>query len=239
MLVREGGHEIVAVVIVGLHAQVDALVVARLLGRSDEVLWQQLLLLVEVVAGTLDRRWLDKLQYSGTKGAGSTHHINQQLQRALPLLHQLGGIVLPPLGLVLLTEVALEGLLPPGAVDGVGNGREGGSRLVLARVLQELQAPVLVNQLSDCVLSGSTYQRQGAVAAHAVAGDADPAAVQNLKVREQRLGQLLRDVGVHVVALVIGRVCRVDVEPGATTKIVSIVFALDAQATCRGRGGTG
>lgn len=56
VLVREGGHEVVAVVVVGLHAQVDALVVACLLGRGNEVLRKQLLLLVEVVAGTLDRR---------------------------------------------------------------------------------------------------------------------------------------------------------------------------------------
>lgn len=38
VLIREGGHEVVAVVVVGLQTQVDALVVACLLSRSDEVL---------------------------------------------------------------------------------------------------------------------------------------------------------------------------------------------------------
>jgi hypothetical protein len=41
------------VVVVGLHAELDALVVAGLLGCVDEVLWEQLLLLVEVVASAL------------------------------------------------------------------------------------------------------------------------------------------------------------------------------------------
>ena len=53
MLVCEARHEVVAVVVVGLQPEVDALVVARLLGRLDEVLRKQLLLLVEVVASAL------------------------------------------------------------------------------------------------------------------------------------------------------------------------------------------
>ena len=53
VVICKRGHEVVAVVVVGLQAKLDALVVARLLSCLDEVLWQQLLLLVEVVASTL------------------------------------------------------------------------------------------------------------------------------------------------------------------------------------------
>ena len=53
VVIGKGGHEVVAVVVVGLHSQVDTLVVARLLGGLGQVLGQKLALLVEVVAGTL------------------------------------------------------------------------------------------------------------------------------------------------------------------------------------------
>jgi hypothetical protein len=53
MLIGKRSHKVIAVVIVGLHAEVDALVVTGLLGCLDEVLWQQLTLLIEIVAGTL------------------------------------------------------------------------------------------------------------------------------------------------------------------------------------------
>lgn len=52
VVVREGGHGVVAVVVVGLVADLDALD-AGLLGRLFEVLGQELALLVEVVAGAL------------------------------------------------------------------------------------------------------------------------------------------------------------------------------------------
>lgn len=53
VVIGKGGHEVVAVVIVGLHSQVDSLVVARLFSGLGQVLGQELALLVEVVAGTL------------------------------------------------------------------------------------------------------------------------------------------------------------------------------------------
>jgi hypothetical protein len=43
------------VVVVGLHPQIDALVVARHFCRLDEVLRQELLLLVEIVSGALSK----------------------------------------------------------------------------------------------------------------------------------------------------------------------------------------
>jgi hypothetical protein len=53
MLVRERSHEVVAVVVVGLHAQVDAFVIAGFLRCLHEVFGQELVLLVEVVASAL------------------------------------------------------------------------------------------------------------------------------------------------------------------------------------------
>jgi len=53
VVVGKRSHEVVAVVVVGLHAKVDALVVAGFLCRLHEVLWQKLLLLVEVVSSAL------------------------------------------------------------------------------------------------------------------------------------------------------------------------------------------
>lgn len=73
------------------------------------------------------------------KDGSFTYHIDQQIQRALPPLHQLRRVVLLPPLRVPLAEIASEGFLAPGAVDGVGDGREGGHGLVFARVFEELQ----------------------------------------------------------------------------------------------------
>ena len=55
MVIGKGGHEVVAVVILWLHPKLDAslLVYPGLLCSGDEILWQELLLLVEVVSGAL------------------------------------------------------------------------------------------------------------------------------------------------------------------------------------------
>lgn len=53
--------------------------------------------------------------------------------------------MLCPFLLLVLAKVAREGLLAPVAVAGVGDGCEGGHGLVLARVLEELCAFVLVS----------------------------------------------------------------------------------------------
>lgn len=70
------------------------------------------------------------------------------------------------------------------------------------------------------------------MAAHAVASDADPTAVQDLEVCEQCLGKLLSDVSVHVVALVVRGPGCINVETGTAAEIVGIVFALDTEPTC-------
>jgi hypothetical protein len=69
------------------------------------------------------------------------HHINQHVQRTLPLLQQLRRIMLFPLLLLILSKVALEGLLTPGAIDGVGDGRKCRDGLILSWISQKLFSP--------------------------------------------------------------------------------------------------
>ena len=133
MLISEGSHEVVTVVVVGLHAEIDTAVVTRFLGGCDEVLRKKLTLLVEVVSSTL--KWSAR---SIELFVRQTHDINQKIQRTFPLLDQLRSIVGFPLLLLILSEVSRECFLAPLAVDGVGNRGEGGARLILAGVLEEL-----------------------------------------------------------------------------------------------------
>lgn len=67
-----------------------------------------------------------------------TYDINQCIQRTRPFLNKLSGIVLLPLGLLVVAEVPVERLLAPGAVNRVRNGRERGDGFVFAGVAQKL-----------------------------------------------------------------------------------------------------
>lgn len=53
MVISKSGHEVVAMVIVGLHAELNALVVTSFLGCLYKVLGEKLALLVKVVSGAL------------------------------------------------------------------------------------------------------------------------------------------------------------------------------------------
>jgi hypothetical protein len=53
MVIGERRHEIIAVVVVVLESKLHAVLMTRCLGRLYEVLWKQLLLIVEVVTGSL------------------------------------------------------------------------------------------------------------------------------------------------------------------------------------------
>jgi hypothetical protein len=68
-----------------------------------------------------------------------TYNVDEHIQRTLPLLDELCGIVLCPLLLLIFAKVTREGFLAPVAVAGIGDGCECGDGLVLARVLQELR----------------------------------------------------------------------------------------------------
>lgn len=56
VVIGKRGHGVVAVVVVGLIADIDALLVTRFLCRFGEVLGQELPLLVEIVARSLEKR---------------------------------------------------------------------------------------------------------------------------------------------------------------------------------------
>lgn len=134
MLICKRSHEVVAVVIVGLKAECDAFVVPGLLGGLDKVLWEQLLLLVEVVASALLRvntRPHRCISYQ-------THHINEHLQRTLPLLYKFSCIVLLPLFLLVLSKISLESFLAPWAVDRIGDRSKCGDGFIHARVFEKL-----------------------------------------------------------------------------------------------------
>jgi len=53
MVVGKARHEVVAVIVIGLHSERDAVLVAGLLCRRNKVLGKKLTLLVEVVTSTL------------------------------------------------------------------------------------------------------------------------------------------------------------------------------------------
>jgi len=74
----------------------------------------------------------------GGVGQINTDHINQTIQRSLVIFHQLRSIMLLPLLLILLAEVAFERLLAPRAVDRVCDGCDGGNGFVFTGVFEEL-----------------------------------------------------------------------------------------------------
>ena len=87
-----------------------------LLGSLLQVLWQELALLVEVVA---------------------CPDVDEDVCVAGVVANQLCGVVFCPLLLLVVAEVSAECLLAPVAVGGVGDGCECGYRLVLSWILEE------------------------------------------------------------------------------------------------------
>lgn len=64
---------------------------------------------------------------------------------------------------------------------------------------------------------------------HRMTRNANPALIELRERRKDGLGQLLSDVGVHIVAVVVGCLCSVDVEAGASAEVVCVVFAFNVQ----------
>lgn len=121
--------------------------------------------------------------------------------------------MLLPLILVV-SQVSSKGLLTPGALAGVADGRPGTDTLVLAGVLQE--------------------QRQGTMATHGMSRDGDPARIQLLEFSKDSLGQLLGQVRLHAVVLAPGVLGRVDVEARGAAKVPRLVLAGEVEPA-RGR----
>src|SRR5512138_2175097 len=104
VVLDEALDEVVAVVVVGLHAQLEAL--ARFFAGFDQLVGQQLL---------AEEGILDPL-------------VDEQQGIGRLLADEGAAVVLAP-GILVLAEVAEEGLLAPGAEHGRADRREGGDRL--------------------------------------------------------------------------------------------------------------
>ena len=154
--------------------------------------------------------------------------------------------MLLPFRLLVLAEVAVEGLLAPGTVDRVRDGGEGRDGFVFSGVTEELSScqPLFTIQLFNpihCLFPGGTerngmgrrtYNSKSTMPTHTMTGNTHPPRIQLGKRRKDSLGQFLGDVRVHVIAIVVGGLCRVNVEARAGAEVVRVVFALDVEAAC-------
>lgn len=77
-----------------------------------------------------------------------------------------------------------------------------------------------------------TYNSKSTMPTHTMTGNTHPPRIKLGKRRKDRLGQFLGDVRVHVIAIVVGGLCSVDVEACAGAEVVRVVFALDVEAAC-------
>ncbi len=66
--------------------------------------------------------------------------------------------------------------------------------------------------------------------AHAMPRDTDTAAIELWECCKDCRGQLLGDVIVHVVTLVVGFLCGVNVKTGTSAKVPRVIFAGDVEA---------
>lgn len=78
-----------------------------------------------------------------------------------------------------------------------------------------------------------TYQRQSTMPSHTVTGDADTTRIQLREGRKDRLWKLLGHIAIHIVATVVRRLCGINVETGASSKVIRVIFSLDVQPTLR------
>lgn len=222
MVVRKGRHEVVAVVVVGLHAELDTLVVASLLGCLHKVFGQKLSLLVEVVSGTL--MCFSKVVVDLDN---SRHTTSMSISRG-------------PFHCFTSSDAScsfhfccwsspkypLNAFWPHGQLIGLAMGANAETDLYFPGFLRnwkQLSVP------ADAVSLLQTYQCQRAVASHAVTGDANSARVQLLEGRKESIGEFLGDVRVHVVALVPWLLGGVYVEARAGAKVVCLILALDLE----------
>lgn len=67
------------------------------------------------------------------------------------------------------------------------------------------------------------------MSSHTMTCNANSLRIQLRKRRENRLGQFVRDICVHIVAGVVGRLGCVDVESRSRSKVVRVVFAFNVQ----------
>lgn len=111
-----------------------------------------------------------------------TYHVNQNIQRTLPLLDKLSSVMLFPFLLLILSKIAFESFLAPRAVDWIRNRSKSGNRLVFAGIFEE--------------------QCQSAMTTHTMTADADSARIDLLERSKDGFRQLLCDIAVHIIAFV-------------------------------------
>lgn len=135
-----------------------------------------------------------------------TYNIDQYIQGILipvPLLDKFRGIMFRPFGLILIAEIASEGLLAPVAVAGVGDGGEGGDGFVFVGVLEELWWFCMCQQMTwqgrttllletpkgrmKEIVAAGTYNRQGTMPTHAMPEYTDSRPIHLLESGEHRL----------------------------------------------------
>lgn len=147
MIICKGSHREIGMIIVRLVAHMHT-GKTSIAGSSYKVFGEELALLVEVVAGSLVsisiRHKIILRQAKGRRTRWSkTYNINQNIQwPTRPLLNQLRSIVLLPLLLRFIPEVAFERLLAPGRVDGIGDGCKRRDGLVFAGVTEVLSQSI-------------------------------------------------------------------------------------------------
>ena len=110
VIIRKSSHCEVAVIVVRLKPDIDALLLSDFLRSGDEVLWEKLVLFVEVVTSALRQLVWDTELFTNI-----TYHIYQDIQRPpLPVFQQFRRIVFSSLLFpILLAEVAFERLFSP------------------------------------------------------------------------------------------------------------------------------
>jgi len=165
-------------------------VVPCISGRLQKVFGEQLSLLVKVVARAI--------VYQDVNGL---HAFPDEFSRIVLFLGFFNAAL----------EIAFERLLPPWAIDGVADRREGRRRAVLVR-------------------PGGEVQGEGAMAPHAVPENRLACEIDRDADGLEHLRQLKGDMCEHVVVLRELGVCRVEVEPGAGAKVPIGIFAVDSSA---------
>lgn len=77
-----------------------------------------------------------------------------------------------------------------------------------------------------------TYNSKSTMSTHTMTSNTHPPSIELGKRCKNSLGQFLGHVRVHVIAIVVGGLCSVDVEARAGAEVVRVVFALDVEAAC-------
>jgi hypothetical protein len=140
--------------------QNQPLIIPRRLRRLSKVLRKQLLLLIEIVAGSLHLNQHPISTLSPIE-MEQTHNINQSLKIPLPPLQQLRSIMRLP-GLSILPQIPRKSLLTPRTLSRIRNRRKCTNALVHSRILQEQrQSPMSTHRMACYRYTARVQLREG------------------------------------------------------------------------------